>query len=242
MLAILILSAFLMYVPGMIWLVGLCLILNWKHLDDLFTRQLPIVTIGTLAAILMVVPLGWAIYQTPSVWKIILNLPQQGWPSLLPTLKHIAEVPLHLFIYGQGNPVYELGHLPALSIFSLVMFGFGVYVYTQHAKLRRFRTLAAFLVAGCIVVGLGGPTNIGFIVPFLFIVVSAGIGYLLQQWYKVFPRNPVAQTVGVSTIVIVVLLAFTYNVRAYFDSWANASSTQSVFQLADVGSPKSLVQ
>lgn len=238
MLAILLLSAGLMYVPGMPWFIGLSIAINWKRLDAMFSKQLPIVTVGTIAAIILLIPLGWAIYESPHIGKVILNLPAQGWPPLLPTLKHIAEVPLHLFVYGQGNAVFTLGHLPVLNIFSTIMFGFGAYVYVRHADLQRFRLFVAFMAAGCVVVGLGGPTTLGLLVPFLFMVVSAGIEYLFGQWFFVFPRNPVAQIVGVAAIVCVVLLAFTYNVRAYFISWPNADSTEAAFARSDIGSPK----
>lgn len=233
---LLITSAGLMYVPGMPWLIGLCIVVNWNRLDDFFTKQLAAITIGAIAAIGMLLPLGWAIYRTPSICKTLLNLPATGWPKVLPTLRHIAAVPLHVFIYGPSSPTFSLGHLPVLNVFAAAMFAFGVYLYVQHSRLYRFKVLASLLIGASIVCGLGGPTNIGLLTPLLFLIAGAGIGYLLGQWFSVFPKNPLARGIGVTCVAILVLLVLTYNLRAYFVSWPNAASTKANFMLADIGS------
>lgn len=236
MVLLLILSAGLMYIPGMPWIIGLCILINWQRLDGFFSKQLPIVSIGALVAICMLIPLGWDVYQTPSIVKTLLNLPANGWPRLLPTLRHIVGVPIHVFAYGQGGSVFMLGHLPVLNAFEAAMFLFGAYLYVRHFKLYRFKVLTALLIASCIIVSLGGPTNISLLAPILFLIVSAGIDYLLEQWFRVFPRNPLARAIGMSCMTALVLLVFAYNLRVYFVSWSNANSTKANFMLADVGS------
>jgi hypothetical protein len=236
--ALLILSAALMYVPGMPWIIGLIMVTNWKRLDDLFTKQLAVVMIGTIAAIGMLVPLGWAIYRTPAIGKTLLNLPSTSWPTPLAVLRHIAAVPFHIFVYGQGNPIFELGHLPVLSVFSSVMFVFGAYVYWRHFGLQRTKLLVLILIAGSIVIGLGGMTNVGLLVPFLYLVASTGVGYLFEQWFGVFPRNPLAQMSATVCVLALVLLVVTYNLRVYFITWPHADATQASFRLSDIGSPK----
>jgi hypothetical protein len=237
-LALLLLSAGLMYVPGMPWLIGLSLIVSWKRLNDIFTKQLGLVSIGTILAIAMLAPLGWAIYQTPSIGKVLLNLPATGWPVPLTVLRHVAEVPLHIFVYGQGTPAFYLGHLPVLSVFTSVMFILGGYVYLRHVGLQRVKLLLTILITGTIVAGLGGSTDLGLLVPFLYFVASVGIGYLFSQWFSVFPRNPIAQMICVLCMLGVVLLVVTYNARTYFISWPNASETRAYFIHSDIGSPK----
>jgi hypothetical protein len=234
MVVLLLLSAGLIYVPGMIWLIGLCIIINWKRLDDSFTKQLPTVTIGTIAALIIMAPLAWAIYRIPSIGKVILNLPTKGWPSVT-TLRQIVAVPYHIFIYGESSPVFNLGHLPVLSVFSVVMFAFGLYQYIRSPHVQRLKVIAAIFIGGCIVIGLGGATNVGILVPFLYLLVGVGIGYLFDQWYSVFPKNPLAQAIGVACMCVVVFLVVTYNTRAYFISWPNASSTKANFAGLDIG-------
>src|SRR5581483_2805514 len=114
---------------------------SWKHVARLLSRQLLAVTIGACAAIVILTPLGLALYQTPNIGKVLLNLPANGWPQLLPTLRHIATVPFHIFIYGQNAPVFALGHVPMLTVFETTMFTFGAYVYLHHVGLYRFRVL-----------------------------------------------------------------------------------------------------
>lgn len=238
MLILLLLSAGLMYVPGMPWIILASLLVNWRRLDTFFSKRLLTVTIGMIVAIGLLVPLGWAIATTPRTAKLLLNLPSSGWPSLTSTLKHLAAVPLHVFVYGPSSPVFSLGHLPVLSVFASAMFLFGVYYYLQHRPLHRCVVLASLIVVGGIVTALGGPTNIGLLTPLLFLVASAGIGYLFKEWFHVFPRNPIAQGVGVGSLAFLVLLTGAYTTRAYFVSWPDASSTRAVFAKADIGSPK----
>jgi hypothetical protein len=236
MAALIILGAGLMYVPGMVWLIALYTVFNWKWLYKSFTKQLRVVTVGAIIAAGMVVPFGLAIVQTPSIGKIVLNLPARGWPSFATILRQIAQVPYHIFLYGQSSPVFGLGHLPVLSVFGVVMFGFGMYQYARRASRYHLRLIGTLLIAGAIVIGLGGMTNVGLLVPFLYLVVSSGVGYLFDQWYSVFPKNPLAQAIGLLCVCLLVLLVVTYNTRAYFISWPNATSTKATFALTDIGS------
>lgn len=235
---LLLLSAGLMYVPGMPWLIGLSIIINWKRLDNFLSRNLALASTGMVAAILLLIPLGWGLYQTPSIGKTLLNLPATGWPHILPTLRHIVGVPLHVFLYGQNVPVLALGHLPVLNVVEATMFVFGTYLYLHHIGLQRFKVLLAMLIGGGIVAGLGGPTTVAILVPILFLIVGAGIAFLLDRWFVVFPVNPLAKGLGVASMTLLVLLVFAYNLRVYFVSWPNASITKANFALADIGSPK----
>jgi hypothetical protein len=238
LLSLLLLSAGFLYVPGMPWLIGVAIACNWKQLDTIFTKQLRVVTVGAVVSLAVVAPLAWDIYKTPTIARTLLNLPAHDWPMPLTVLKDCLEIPLHIFVYGAGNPVFELGHLPVFSVFVSVMFLLGVAVYAQHSDLRRVRLFIVLLIAGSIVASLGGPANIALLVPFLYLVAAAGIGYLLKQWFSVFPKNPIARSTGIGCLTLVVLLVVTFNVRQYFISWSNASVTQSVFQAPDIGSQK----
>jgi hypothetical protein len=65
--------------------------------------------------------------------------------------------------------------------------------------------------------------------PFVYLIVAAGIGFMLQQWFRVFPRNPIARTLGASLITIAVISSSGYNLTHYFIAWAKAPETQSTF-------------
>ncbi|HEV2403622.1 MAG TPA: hypothetical protein VGS08_05490 [Candidatus Saccharimonadales bacterium] len=233
--SVLVLGAMLLYVPGMIWLIAVGMIVSWRFLDNYFTRRLGAVTIGTILALGIIAPLAWAIYQTPSIAKVLLNFPNGSWPMPIATIHNFIDVPVRLFIYGQANPVIWLDHLAVLSVFGSVMFILGGYAYLRHFGLKRTKLLLILLIACCAVIALGGSTSLTLIVPFIYLVVAAGIDYMLRQWLLVFPRNPVARTIGVGSMIVVLVLAVTYQTKQYFVAWPQVPSTRSAFaQLSPV--------
>jgi hypothetical protein len=225
----LLISASLLYVPGMIWLVILGIILNWRILDSIFKQRLWIVTLGALGVVALLAPLGWDIYRTPSIAKALLNLPSSGWPMPLTVLRNFLDVPVRIFVYGRSNPATWLDHLPVLDIFSIVMFVLGGYIYVQHASLQRTKLFLIIFIVGSAVISLGGSASLTLLIPFVYLIVAAGVGYILRQWFTVFPRNPIAQAVGMGAMLVVVGLAVTYQTRQYFVAWPQNTATQAAF-------------
>jgi hypothetical protein len=90
--------------------------------------------------------------------------------------------------------------------------------------------LAAFFLFGFVLVGMGGPVGLSVLVPLAFVVAAAGIAYLLHEWLKVFPRNPLARGFGVALVTVAVLVSCVYNLRAYFVAWPAVDTTQTIFR------------
>lgn len=236
LIAALLLCGVLLYVPGMASLIVLGLALNWRSLDRIFSRRLWSVTLGAILFLAILAPLGWDLYHTPMLAKTLFGLPTQGWPTPFTLLRNFLEVPVRIFIYGQSNPAAWLDHLAVLSVFETVMFLFGCYAYLHHFGLRRSKLMLLIFMVGSLVIGLGGETSLSLLLPFVYLVVAAGVDYMLGQWFKVFPRNPIAQTVGVVSFLIVVLLGMTYQTRQYFVAWPQNDTTQAVFTHTDPSS------
>jgi hypothetical protein len=68
------------------------------------------------------------------------------------------------------------------------------------------------------------------LIPLLYVFVATGIAYLLKEWLKVFPRNPVARNFGIGLLVIAIVTSVVYNVRAYYVAWPHAATTKAVFR------------
>ena len=84
-------------------------------------------------------------------------------------------------------------------------------------------------IAGAGMIALGGSANLSLFIPFLYLVAAAGIDYLLAQWFRTFPRNPIAQGVGMFAVGAVVTLACAYHLRTYFVAFPQSTSTQAVY-------------
>lgn len=222
-------AALLLYVPGMIWFILFGLIWQWRAVDRVFKKHLLSVSAGTVLLLGALVPLGWSLSKHHDLIRPWLGLPQQ-WPTPWQMIKNLLGVPFHLLIRNSSDPVSWLGMAPILDVFTLVMFLLGAFLYLR--KLRLART-PVFLFIFTVTLGLmtiGSPAiTYTVIMPFVYIIAAAGITYLLGDWFRVFPRNPIARSIGWGLISLVIAVACLYHITHYFVGWPQASATHQVF-------------
>lgn len=225
------LATVLLYVPGMIWFITLGVVWQWKRIDRLFKKHLVAVSLGALIVCAALAPLGIAIYQNPELGKQVLGLPAQGWPTPIAVLRTIADVPLSLAWRGPLDPSHWLGRLPVLDAFTLAMTGLGTYLYLRNIRLKRVLFVLLALIIGTLLIGMGGMVSLSLIMPFVYILAAAGTGFMLDYWYRVFPRNVIAQGAGTLLLSVAVLLASWHNLRHYLIAWPHAPQTKTVFTI-----------
>jgi hypothetical protein len=227
--AYLALLGLMIYVPGLIWLVLLELYLQrrllkggWKHFGRFWQRLLYLLA-AVLTLPLLIIDLG-----RPGELTRWLGLPAHL-SAPLTLLKQYAETLYHLFGRGPNQAGSWLPHAPVLDIFSLAMCLTGIYFYATHFRSSRSRALGLIFVIGVLLIGLGGPVMLSLLVPLLYLAAATGIAYLLREWLRVFPVNPLARGVGMGLISIAVCLSCVYNLRAYFVAWPHNQAVQAVF-------------
>lgn len=219
-----------LYIPGMVWLVGVMvyaqrdvLLSAWRRFNLWWQRLL------YLAAGLVWLPLLALDLARPGNLVAWLGGPAH-FARPLTVIKQFVAVPVHLFIRGPQYPDIWLGRAPVLDVFTLVACLVGIYFYATHSQAARSRLLGLFALVGFVLVGLGGPVGLSLLVPLLYIGAAAGIAYLLREWLNVFPNNPLARSLGLGLIILVVSLSCLYNLRAYFVAWPHDPATPTVFQ------------
>jgi hypothetical protein len=223
------LAATLAYVPGMVILIILGILWQWKAIDRAFKKHLGVVTLAGCMFIALLAPLALSLYHHPMLFKQFLNLPATGWPMPLTILHNLIDVPLHIFVRGNVDAATIMGQLPMLDFFSTAMFLLGSYLYLQHFGLHRSRFFLTIFIGASFVIALGGATDIRLLLPFLYLVIAVGVSYMLEQWFKIFPRNPIAQGIGLFAVGVVIALACAYHMRLYFVAWPQSSETQATF-------------
>ncbi|GAC1502024.1 MAG: hypothetical protein NVS1B10_06590 [Candidatus Saccharimonadales bacterium] len=157
-----------------------------------------------------------------------LGIPD-NFPGIMTVIKNIITVPLHLTFRGPQYPELWLGKAPMLDLLCLCTLVIGAYFYTINRTATRSKLLLSVLILGILLVGLGGPVSLSVLVPIIYVLISTGVGYLIRAWYQVFPVNPIARSLGISLVIVVVGLSTTYNLRAYFVAWPHAKATQDSF-------------
>jgi uncharacterized protein YqhQ len=109
------------------------------------------------------------------------------------------------------------------------MFLLGTYFYSTHARAARTRLIVVLAGIAWLLVGIIGLNAISLVVPVVYLLLAAGIAYILHQWLKVFPNNPIARGIGIGAIMLVVLLTSVYQTRSYFVAWRYNADTSEVF-------------
>jgi len=224
------LNGFLLFVPGLVWLVILNAYLQrrllanaWSQFDSFRQRAF------YWLSLLIWLPLLLIDLTRPGQLRLWLGLPAH-FVGPLTLLKQFVAVPVHLFIRGPQYPDQWLGRAPVLDIFTLMACLIGAYFYLSRLDSLRSRLLVSFFGLGIVLIGLGGPVGLSLLVPILYLAAATGIAYLLHDWLKVFPLNPIARGLGIGLITVAVGLACIYNLRAYFVAWPHNNVTKATFR------------
>lgn len=222
-------AAILFYIPGMLWLLIGAAIWQWPNIKIALKESSVLIAFSlTLLFLILIGPLLFAIVRNPSLGRELVGLPS-SMPSLQQVIKGFVDIPLALFLRAPLDPVHWLGHLPLLDIFSTVMFGLGLYSFYFQLRLDRAKLLfgAGFIIS--VLIALSGTLTLTMLLPLVYIVVAAGLSLFLRQWLTVFPRNPLARTLGYSLLIIVVLAACFYQVSRYYVAWQHTPATKQAY-------------
>ncbi len=225
----LVVISLLLYVPALVWLVLLAVVLRRRSLGQAWQDSTgPLRAAAISIAIVLLVPLGRALYQTPALLRQWAGLmPQFEAPVLL--AKQVLAIPKQLFIAGPIDPVQWLGRLPLLSVFELAMFTLGAYFYATHFKASRSRFIIVLSLLAWLVIGIGGVASLSLLVPVVYLVLTTGIAYMLHKWFKTFPRNPVARGLGIAVVAVAIGLTSFYQLSSYFVAWRYSPDTKQAF-------------
>jgi len=215
----------LLYIPGMIWLIIPVVLWQSGNIVRLLRKwnMLLISSVGILA-ILALAPLAHALINNPDLIRPYLGL-SYAFPSPSQFIGNISDIPVMLFARGPNNPAIWLARLPLLNLFVSAMFVLGVYAYYKNRQLDRTSYILFIIIVGIILISLGDVINISLILPFVYLISAGGLAMLLQQWYKVFPRNPFARSAGLLILTIAILISAFQGARQYFIAWPHSPKT-----------------
>ncbi|HSX23794.1 MAG TPA: hypothetical protein VLE74_01710 [Candidatus Saccharimonadales bacterium] len=218
------------YTPGFCFLVIMVAVwqhsLVWKEL-----KQVPVWfrLVCALIILVLLIPLVRVGIKAPRELLAVGGLPAHV-PHLTAILKNFWNIPAYLFLKGPSDPVRWLGRLPLLDIFSIAMLALGLYSTRYHLKLVRIKLLAGSTLLLVVLITLGGPVSITALLPVIYIFIAGGIAFMLQQWFSVFPYNPIARGIATTLMSITVLLVSYYHINHYFIAWPQTPATRASFR------------
>ncbi len=218
------------YIPGMIWILVIAVVWQRKELWERFRLANWLIRIlSLLICLLAAAALSWAIVRQPYIAKPILGLPVEGSFSIKDTLVNLVQLPVRIFYRGPDDPSFWLGRLSLLGTFATVAGLVGVYAYAFKIKLDRTKALLYLLIISIVLSAVSGQTSLPLLLPIMYILAISGVTLMLQQWLTVFPRNPLARSLGRGLITIIVILAAFFHINHYYVAWPNSPDTKAAF-------------
>ncbi len=217
------------YVPGFGWL--LVITAFWQHKriwQELKNVPWWFRVLCGLVIFAGIVPLVLAGVQAPKELLLAAGLPDTV-TNLKMLLDNFFNIPEWLFLSGPNDPVHWLGRLPLLDVFSTTMLVLGIYSIRYHLEFIRVQLLVGSSMLLTLLITLGGPVTITVLMPAIYILIAGGVAFLLQQWFTVFPRNPIAKTIATTMMSVSILLVSYYHISHYFIAWPQSPATKAAF-------------
>lgn len=220
LLLLVILTSASLYIPSMPYLILVGAFITrslikqvWRGLKA-HTKSILIITF-----VIFTVPLLYAIGRDLSIIRELLLLPDQ-WITPIAILQEMLANVGELFWNREPFWALGLGSLPYLDLFTAVMVALGLYHLDQEIS----RSLAYFVLVGfgllLVLVSLSpSPIDSIVLLPFLYVLVAAGIVMLLTQWYEIFPRNPIARLTAFIPTAFLLLAVVWYHQQRFFIAW-----------------------
>lgn len=235
------LFAGLMYAPGMAWFILLAFVVMASKGYLLISKTA--VKHRILAAtlfLLLIAPLILAVVRDPRTSLAILALPEQMPTSVL-VLDRAEDLFRSLFWKGTGPAEIMLVGTPVLNVIEISLIVIGVLIQMRNARLRSNLFVLGGALLLIVLIVLGNIIQYPMLMPFLYLSMASGLYYLVRQWLKVFPINPVANMFGTSLVLLLVATSCLYHARQYFIGWPHSAATHVVFsqpQPSEYGVPQ----
>lgn len=171
------------------------------------------------SALTAAVPYVVAALQRPGMVAATFGISRLPGPAL--AWQNVLSTGRVLLWDGQIVPlaVPNIGLLDA-ALMVLLLLGFTRTLQTW--RLQRSRLLLALSGLALLVAALSSVSYplYAYILPLAFLFVTRGLNQYWGEWSKRFPKNPSARIGAGLAIVILVATISTYNLRAYYRSWA----------------------
>lgn len=181
---------------------------------------------GAFAFLVTLLPLIYSFALKPSQLVRWLGFDTSQELSVRAIGSNFLDIPKQLFLAGPDDPSRWLVGTPILDIFTAAMVVLGLYAYATGYYASRQKLVFGSIIISVIFIGVGNVATLSLLIPVLYITVANGIAYMLQSWFTVFPRNPVARSIGITLLVLVIAGSCFYQLQRYFVAWPNADDTK----------------
>lgn len=218
------------YTPGFVWIAVAVFAWQGRRIMRVLARSsIWTKLVSIIVVVALLTPLAISGYMHPRSLLSVVGLPSQ-----LGTVSwHLDHIKTTLFgIFGPYRPqdaLFWVEATPWFDVFAAAMLVLGIYSLRFERALVRSRLQLGLLAAFGVLILIGGPVTYIAIAPVVYLMVAGGVAFMLQQWFTVFPRNPIARVLAVSVLGIVIGMSAYYNTYRYFVAWPSTIKTSAAF-------------
>lgn len=220
--------------PGGVWFVIALIVLLVGAVASHYRRARAGAILGSVATLVLFVAwLAFSFWQHSALIRPWLGVPGT-FAGPLTMLRHWLGSLVYLALRGPDLSGAWLAHTPVLDAATSVLLLFGIVLYRKHLRNVRTQLLLTFFAIGSLLVALNGAVALGFLVGVVYLIVATGLAFFQHQWFKVFPRNPVARGLAAALMVILLVSIVVFHTQRYFIAWQRSPATPQIFTTSSV--------
>jgi 4-amino-4-deoxy-L-arabinose transferase-like glycosyltransferase len=210
-------ASLLVYIPGLIWWLAGAAVISRAKLKIVIARlSRQTAGLSLALALLLIAPLGIAVARNWHLLHGLLLIPAH-WPHPLSLLKNFVWMLSTLFVKAPFHVDLIVGRLPLLDIIQVALLVFGVYAMWTAAKNKAWVLIAAIndqlsLLILCL--------------PAAAIFMAAGLRYLYIEWRSIFPSNPIAKSLALVLMTVLVLAHLVFGLGYSLVAWPHSLATR----------------
>lgn len=217
----------ILYIPGgLLFTLATVIFLRKAFIKSIRSLGWLNITASIAAFIATISPLIYSLALKPGqLWQWIGFGPLSDMtPNLIGS--RLVDIPNQLFFQGIDSSAAWIIGTPIFDVFSVAMIIIGAYAYRAGLYPTREKLVFGSIIIGVILLSIGNVGSVLILLPAMYLLIANGLSYLLQSWFTVFPRNPVARSVGLVIAIILVTMSCFYQVQRYFVAWPETISAK----------------
>lgn len=220
--------ALMLYIPGF-WIFFITgITFTYKDIYEAWQEaSAKIKVLWASGFILPLLPLVFGLSR-PGALKNWLGLPEGG-INISATRDNLVNLPEQLFINGIDKPAQWLYGTPVLDGVTAILFLTGLFYVLRDFRFPVRRLVLVLFGIFCLAfIGLMGHTYTSLLIPLVYIFAAFGITFLLDQWFHIFPKNPMARSLGVIAVSVLVFFSCTYHIFRYHHVWPRSDEFSNI--------------
>ncbi len=219
------------YIPGFIWLsVAVCVWQGRRIIRAVSRSPLWLKLLCGASIILLLAPAIMAVWSQPREIFAVAGLPTHSESALFYLRRIPSTLSALIWRYNDGTASQWASSTAIFDVFTLAMAVLGIYSLRYEHRLMRGRLQAGLTALLFTMIVAGGAVGFVALAPIVYLLVAGGIAFMLQQWFTVFPKNPVARGLAVGLLCVSVGMCSYYHIYRYFVAWPYTNQAKTEFQ------------